>query len=61
MAYAHTSQSCLLALAENPETKESMRIAAFKGTEKQEDWLINLTLGQEADERFRGEVPWWLS
>ena len=50
-----TSQRCLLALAENPETKESMLIAAFKGTQDTEDWLTNLTLSQEADERFRGK------
>ena len=33
--------------SKNPETKETMPIAAFKGTAKKEDWQTNMTCNQE--------------
>ena len=45
----------MLVASENPETKEIMLIAAFKGSETKEDWQTNMTLSQEDDLRHKGK------
>ena len=48
-------QKCLLVTSKNLETEETMLIAALQGTVTKEDWIDNLTLIQEADNRYIGK------
>ena len=45
-------QKCLVATSKNPETEETMLIVAFQGSVTKEDWIDNLTVSQEADNRY---------
>ena len=48
-------QKCLLATSKNPETEETMLVAAFKGSDSKEDWIDNLTVTQEQDNSYVGK------
>ena len=48
-------QKCLVATSKNPETEETMLIVAFQGSVTKEDWIDNLTVSQEADNRYVGK------
>ena len=48
-------QTCLVALSKSPSSEETALVISFKGSTTKEDWLDNLSLSQEQDNRYVGK------
>ena len=48
-------QTCLVALSKSPSSDETALVISFKGSTTKEDWLDNLSLSHEQDNRYVGK------